>query len=136
MELLEQAFGERGARHRDLLQEVGAGLALRHVSPVERPVLHVLGPVDRVLLDGLLGLLVGHLLGGLLLSQVLVLGHLVDLFEQRVLHDLLLQDRLQLEGRHLEQLERLLQALRHDQRRPLRQAERVSHLHDEPRFIG
>jgi len=36
---------------------------------------------------------------------------LVDLLEQRVLHDLLLEDLLQLQGRDLEQLQGLLQAL-------------------------
>ena len=71
-----------------------------------------------VLVVRILGLLVGGSpRASLLAREVLVLGQLVDLLEQGVLHDLLLEDLLQLERRHLEQLERLLQPRRHDQRR-------------------
>jgi hypothetical protein len=136
VDLLDQALGERRAGDRDLLEELDARLALRHIGAVERAVLHVLRPVDRVVLGGLGRFLVGGLLGRVLARDVLALGELVDLLEQRVLHDLLLEDLLQLEGGNLKQLERLLEALRHDERRLLRQVQRVFHLHRGPRLTA
>ena len=51
------------------------------------------------------------------------------LFEEGILLQLGLQDLLELERGHLQQLERLLQALRHDQGRLLLQMEAVLHFH-------
>jgi hypothetical protein len=121
MELLEQRLGQRGAGDLDLLEELGIALALRHVRAVEGTVLQILGPVDVVLFTRLGRLLVVLLVGRLLALDVLVLGEIVHLLEHRILHDLLFEDGLQLQRRHLQQLEGLLQALGHDQHRLLGQ---------------
>ena len=130
VQLLQQAFRERRARGRHLLQELDAGLGRRHVCAVEQSVLHVVRPVDRILLRRVLGLLVVLLVCGRLAVYVLLIGDLVHLFEQRVLQHLLLEDLLQLERRHLQQLERLLQPRRHDELLRLGQVQRMLHFHD------
>jgi hypothetical protein len=129
-------LGQAGAGDRHLLVEFGLLLLGRDIGAVE-PFLHELRPVDvlfAVLLR--LGLLGGLAALGLGLLGIRVLDRVVHFLEQRVLHQFLLEDLLQLERRHLQELERLLQARRHDQLggEPLR--ETLLHLHERnPRAL-
>jgi hypothetical protein len=109
-ELPEQVVGERGRRGervldwRQFLHFRRGARAVAVVQVVAEEVV-VIGVVPGVgLLGGGLGLLLFRLL---LLRRLQLLGR--DLLQQRVLHHLLVQKICQLERRHRQQLDRLLQ---------------------------
>ncbi len=97
--LLALLHHRRGAGALPVVAEVG----------VEVDVLHRLRVVDPVAVDRRLG---GR---GLLRLRRLVLGDVPGLLEDRVLHQLLREKRVELHAGHLQKLDRLLQRRRHHQ---------------------
>ncbi len=85
------------------------------------------GSSGLVLVFGFSSLLGFRFLAFLLLF--LRLDEFVLFVEQRILHDLLLEHLLELDGGHLQQLERLLELRRHDELLPLPQVQSDFHFH-------
>ena len=120
--LVELRIPVVGARGGDRLELVGPEL-----SPVHLLLRLHLGFGRGLRLRRRLGLLLTHLL--LDLFDLLHLLDLVHFLQERVPLQLHLERLLELEGRHLEQLERMLETLGHDQRRLLLHAQAVFHFH-------
>ena len=116
-ELPHQVVGERGRRRERVLdrrQLLDLGRLREPVAVVEvvAEEILVVGVVPGVAFLG--GRLVGSgFSGALLFGRLQLLGR--DLFEQRVLHHLLVQQLGQLERRHRQQLDRLLERRRQDE---------------------
>ena len=128
-ELPGQVLGQALRARQDVLERVLLGLLLVLARVVRRVEIVLEVGVEVDLLERVALLLGGdrRLRGraGVLVVprglDALGLGRLFLLLEDRVLDDFLGQDLLQLEARHLQQLDRLLQRRRHDQ--PLGESE-------------